>query len=383
LAEDLCYFSVSYELITHDSELQHDLYVNSSVLRTKEKFVRIFPKGEMLTQKFTKELKSKYHQLYVPESQRNEYMKSLVKSDNFTDEQKTTVIKESAISYLENIFDAGKDFETELLSETIDGCRETVESMIDVLDSHSIESLKEMIGNLSFHDFYTYDHSINVSMYCITFFKEIKPTATRLELMHAGLGGLLHDLGKIKIPTNILNKPDKLTPEEFDEIKNHPQYGLDLLLSEDCLVSEDIDLKTISRVIHEHHENWNGSGYPNNIKEKEIHFLARICAITDFFDAITTKRSYHDAIPLSQAIDLMEKTAGRKIDPKLFVSFKGHVNYAKVQGAKQYTIADDFDSCMPHIELPLEELEELYDPDDFGKIRILDEKNRPIKKENL
>jgi HD-GYP domain-containing protein (c-di-GMP phosphodiesterase class II) len=163
---------------------------------------------------------------------------------------KTNVIKDAAIEYLNNIFGKDKEFSTELLAKNIEGCRDVVESMVDALDQHNIDSLRNLIGNLSFHDFYTYDHSINVSMYCISIYRAINPKATRRELMHAGLGGLLHDLGKIKIPTHILNNPGGLSDEDYQIIKQHPDFGLDLLLNGHCEVSGDIDLKIIARFVN-------------------------------------------------------------------------------------------------------------------------------------
>lgn len=369
---DRSYFSVSYDLITKEDKIVYDLFVNSSAIETKQKFIKIFPEGQFLSELDLAELKHKYFQLYVPEDQRTQYMKSLVKNKSLGDVETTSFIKDSAIKYLHNIFDDSKEFSTELLSETIEECRGAVESMIDVLDDYNIDSLRGLIGNLSGHDFYTYDHSINVSMYCITILRALKPDATRLELIHVGLGGLLHDLGKVKIPTYILNAPSGLTDEEYAIIKKHPDYGIDLLKSGDCEVGDDLDLNIIARIVHEHHENWNGTGYPNKLKEKEIHLFARICTIADFFDAITTKRSYNDILPISQAIDVMQKFSGIKLDPKLFKVFAAHVSHSKIKSAKELKLMDSFDPTLPYEVLPLEEVKKLFEEEDFGKIRIAD-----------
>ena len=374
------FFSVSYDLIINGSEMPYDLYVNASSIEKRQKFIRIFPMGEVLTQEDLSRFKTKYMQLYVAEDQRSLYMKSLVKSDDVTDSEAMEFIKDSAIQYLHGVFDPKKEFSTELLYETIQGCKEAVENMIDVLDEYNIDGLRALIGDLSGHDFYTYDHSINVSMYSLTVLRSIKPDATRAELLHAGLGGLLHDLGKIKIPTEILNKPEGLTDEEYLVIKTHPDLGLNLIIENEDMDIEGLDLKTISRIIYEHHENWDGTGYPQGIKEKEIHLLARVCAIADFFDAITTKRSYSDVVSVTQGIEIMEKTAGKKLDPKVFKIFSDHVEYSKVSSAKQLKMSDDFDPSIPYATLPLEEIEEMFGSDDFGKIRMIDEAEEKKKK---
>ncbi len=373
------FFSVSYDLIVCDKNFLYDLFVNSSSNEKRQKFVRIFPQGQELTKEDIETFRKKYLQLYVPEDQRSLYMRSLVKSDDVSDEQAVSFIKDSAIKHLHNVFDPKKEFSTEVLYETIQGCKDAVENMIDVLDDYNIDGLRALIGNLSGHDFYTYDHSINVSMYCITIIRVIKPNATRAELVHGGLGGLLHDLGKIKIPTEILNKPDGLTDEQYEVIKTHPDLGINLLMDNEDLNFEDLDLKTIGRVIHEHHENVDGSGYPNKIEGKDIHLLAKICAIADFFDAITTKRSYSEVVPISQALGIMERTAGKKIDEKLYKAFAAHVSSAGIKSAKQLKIADSFDPSIPHATLPLEEVKEMFAGEDFGKIRLIDENSKKKK----
>lgn len=366
------YFSVRYDLIQTDQPLLFDLYVNSSVVKGKEKFVRIFAADGTLSKDEVLEFHRKYFQLYVPEEQRKIYLKSLVKS-NVDDVQKTNVIKDAALQYLHNIFDKDKEFSTELLAKNIEACREVVESMVDVLDHHNIDSLRNLIANLSFHDFYTYDHSINVSMYCISIYRALNPEASRRELMHAGLGGLLHDLGKIKIPTHILNNPGGLSDEDYQTIKLHPDFGLELLLSGHCEVSSDIDLKIIARVVHEHHENFNGTGYPKKLKGKEeIHLLARVCTIADFFDAITTKRSYNEVLPIQDAMNTMRKFRGVKLDPDIFDVFDRHVRYVRAESAKDLRLADSFDPTLPYATLPLEEVKSFGKEMDYGKIKVVD-----------
>ncbi len=375
------YFSVRYDLIVRDKVVPYNLYVNASSVENKQKFVRIYPADEELTTDDLETFKKKYLQLYVCEDERNKYMKSLVQADNVSDEETVTFIKDSAIQYLHNVFDPEKEFSTEILYDTIKGCKDAVENMIDVLDDYNIDGLRALIGNLSGHDFYTYDHSVNVSMYCIKILRVIRPEASRAELVHAGLGGLLHDLGKIKIPTEILNKPDGLSNEEYSTIKTHPDLGIGLLLENEELIKfDDLDLRIIGRVVHEHHENWDGKGYPRGLAGKEIHLLARICAIADFFDAITTKRSYAEVMPISQALDVMGKTVNKKIDERLFKLFAAHIGQMKVQDTKQLKIADDFDPCLPHSVLPIEEIEEMFAEEDFGKIRMIDDGPKKKKK---
>lgn len=376
----MSFFSVRYDLIQVEKPLLFDLYINSSVVKEKEKFVRIFPSGEILKKEDLENFHKKYLQLYVSETQRKVYLKSLT-SSSADDVIKANVIKDAALDYLHNIFDKSKEFSTELLSKSIEGCRDVVEGMVDVLDGHDIDSLRNLIGNLSFHDFYTFDHSINVSMYCITIYRTLHPKASRRELMHAGLGGLLHDLGKIKISTKILNNAGGLSEEEYQTIKQHPDFGLDLLLSGHCQVSEDIDLKIIARVVHEHHENFDGTGYPCRLRgREEIHLLARVCTIADFFDAITTKRSYNEVLPVADAMNTMKKFRGVKLDPDIFDIFDKHVHYVRAEAARDLRLSDSFDPTLPYAHLPLEEVSKFSKEMDFGKIKVVDGESKKKKK---
>jgi HD-GYP domain-containing protein (c-di-GMP phosphodiesterase class II) len=195
-----------------------------------------------------------------------------------------------------------------------------------------------------------------------------------------GLGGLLHDLGKIKIPTHILNNPGGLSNEDYQTIKRHPDYGLDLLLNGQCEVAGGVDLKIIARVVHEHHENFDGTGYPKKLKGKEeIHLYARVCTIADFFDAITTKRSYNDVLSIQDAMNTMRKFRGIKLDPELFDVFDRHVRYVRSDNAKDLRISDSFDPTLPYAKLPVEEVKRAEKEADFGKIKIFDPAKKKAK----
>jgi len=359
------FFSVGFDLILVEKSLPYDLYVNSSTNEAKEKFVRIFPMNGILNSEDITTFKKKYHQLYIPETQRDMYLRSLVDCSGVADTLKTEIIKDSAIHYLDTIFDPTKEFSNEVLTETISGCRDSVESMVDVIKDYDVKQVQSLIGDLSFHDFYTYDHSINVSMYCISMFKILRPNAAREEMVLAGLGGLLHDLGKIKIPTHIINNAGKLDDEQFTIIKKHPKFGFDLLEGSeiDC---PGVDFSIVKRIVHEHHENFDGTGYPAGLKGNDIHLLARVTAIADFFDAITTKRSYHDALTPEEALGVMSRSVGKKIDPKLFELFSNNISKV-VDRAHNKELPSDFDPCQPHDVLPFRQVAAKKQQTDFFK----------------
>ena len=363
---DNTFFTISFDFIALDQKIPYDLYVNSSSNEKKKKFVRIFPVNDLINAEELKEFKKKYHQLYVHESQRAKYLKSLVDCLGPTTVQKTEVIKESAIYYLDKLFDKNKDFNTEILSETLQGCKQTIESMVDIIKDYDILKIQNLIGSLSFHDFYTYDHSINVSMYCIALYTAYRPNAPKEEIVLAGLGGLLHDIGKIKIPTEIINNPQKLSPAELEIIKKHPDYGFQLLKENACHC-QGVDFLTIQRIVHEHHENFNGTGYPKKLDSYNIHLLARLTSIADFFDAITTKRAYHEVLNVEDAIAVMSKASGRKLDPDLFGVFTTSMRQLAFSGMITRELPDDFDPCRPQNVLPFLASKNKYKVEGFGK----------------
>lgn len=372
------FFSVSFDLIVIDRAVPYDLYVNSSSSENRERYVRIYPKNDSLSSDELKVFKKKYFQLYVHESQRADYLKSLINCSHATDVVKTDVIKNSAIHYLDKLFDEDKEFTTDILSETITECKTAVESMVDVIKDYDVTQVQNLIASLSFHDFYTYDHSINVSMYCISLFRAVKPNATKEEIVMAGLGGLLHDIGKVKITTNIINKPEKLSDEEFEVIKQHPEFGFQLLSENPCPDCQGVDFNIIKRIVYEHHENFNGTGYPRKISGPDIHLYARITAIADFFDAITTKRSYHEVLNVEDAIQVMSKASGKKIDPNLFEIFTKSIKQLILQGKTTQELPEDFDPCQPQNVLPFKRPDPTFKvsgfgdkekPKNFGKIK--------------
>lgn len=373
---DLSFFSVSPGLVVTDKPIPYDLFINSSSLASRERFVRIFRKSGVLTAQDVQLFIAKYRSIYVVETERGKFLQSLSKLEQVTPVEKTAIIKDTAIQHLQTLFD--HEVTTEVLGRVITDCRDVVEGMIDVVGDYRVDQLQDLIGNLSFHDFYTYDHSINVSMYCILIYRALKPDASREEIVQAGLGGLLHDLGKIKIPTEILNFSGKLSDEQFAEIKKHPGFGSELLEQVKGSLPANIASDLVGRVILEHHENFDGTGYPNRLAGEQIHLLSRVTAIADFFDAITTKRAYHDPLSLDEALSLMGNAGGKKIDPKLFRFFVEHTQQMNIQGHLKMELAADFDPCQPCRALPLISHIHVEGEDDLarGKVKFVEEPQR-------
>ena len=135
------------------------------------------------------------------------------------------------------------------------------------------------------------------------------------ELTWFRMGGFLHDVGKTAVPLEILNKPGKLTDEEWVEMKNHTVAGAEIV--------EKLNFPwEILPIVRNHHERWNGTGYPDGLAGEDIPFTARILCVADVFDALTTARSYRPALSHEEALQIMERDAGIGLDPDLFARFK-------------------------------------------------------------
>ncbi|MBM7854561.1 HD-GYP domain-containing protein (c-di-GMP phosphodiesterase class II) [Desulfohalotomaculum tongense] len=163
-------------------------------------------------------------------------------------------------------------------------------------DLLSQESLMLNLVDLRDQDNYTFAHSVNVCV--LSIMTGITMGFSREELAVLGIGALLHDLGKVMIPDEILNKPGRLTPEEFSIMKQHPIHGYNLIRSAEGL--DDIP----AIIALQHHESYDGSGYPYGIKGADFHLYSQITAIADKFDALTANRIYRRAYPPHEAYEM-------------------------------------------------------------------------------
>lgn len=131
----------------------------------------------------------------------------------------------------------------------------------------------------------------------------------------------LHDVGKIRIPDRILNKPGKLTEEEFEVMKTHAQYGADIIQQIIDTIPDSQYLYEAKRIAGSHHEKWNGTGYPRGLREEEIPLSARVMAVADVFDALISVRCYKKAFSYEEAMEIIKKDSGSHFDPKVADAF--------------------------------------------------------------
>lgn len=198
--------------------------------------------------------------------------------------------------------------QNKILEEAVrERTRELWQSRLDIIHRLSLAA--------EYRDDFTGVHLKQMSAYAVALAKAAGLDERELELL--GHASQMHDIGKIRIPDQILLKPGKLSPEEWEIIKTHPAIGGEILAGSDSPL-----LQMAERIALTHHEKWDGSGYPKGLKKEKIPLEGRICAIADVFDALTSDRPYKKAWPLERAMDEIERGAGSHFDPELVPLFK-------------------------------------------------------------
>lgn len=262
----------------------------------------------------------------------------LSKGQVITDHIKELLKSRKTVKIIRHIPDEALYIEEDLSDDRIVRLNEQVKTRIiedvtklfDDLESNSNASLAQDISDtivndvlrkdgvglnldaLKISDEYTFKHSVDVAAAGIILGKYLG--LGEESLRDIGTAGVLHDIGKIRIPNEILNKNGRLTDEEFTVIKNHPVYGYQLLVD-----NKEIS-EPIRRAVLYHHEHFDGSGYPSKLKGNQIPLYARILTVVDVFDALVTERPYHKAYSVGDTLELMY-TMTAQFDIGIFQAF--------------------------------------------------------------
>lgn len=196
------------------------------------------------------------------------------------------------------------------------------------------------ITDIRLYDDYTFAHSVNVA--ALSTLIGLLCHYSKADLITLSVGALLHDIGKLNVSLKILNKPTALTDDEFDYISHHPHWGAQRIKT---FNTTKLDLDVISKIAYQHHEHLDGAGYPLHLMGAEIHPFAKIVAIADVYDALTTQRAYKKAYAPHIAYKIMTKCSGKQFDPHLLDLFFDHVALYPVgtvlQTALGYCIVKD------------------------------------------
>ena len=180
------------------------------------------------------------------------------------------------------------------------------------LEQAYMESIQTVRYTVEAKDTYTRGHSDRVSEYSVLIGEKLGLGEDDIKRLR--IGGLFHDIGKIGVPDSILQKNGKLSDDEYSEIKNHPTIGVNIL-------SNETMFEDIIPIVKHHHERYDGRGYPGQLKGEDIPYLARIAAVADSFDAMTSRRVYRDSLPMDVVISEFEKNKGTQFDPQIADTF--------------------------------------------------------------
>lgn len=276
----------------------------------KDQFGRILlQKDVYLTERLIKLLKQYYFgNVYVVDI----YAEGIVSEEPISDE-----LKYKAINQIRSTFNAFEHYihgqQTKIiLDESIMHIEETVNEIASVIKTSDM--MLSIMSDIFVFDQYLYTHSLNVTLYSLVLAKKLN--YNEKDMTELGIGALLHDIGKLKIPKEILNKPGALTKFEYEVVKEHTTYGYQLL--KDVQNIPD----SIVSCAYEHHERLNGTGYPRGLKDQDIHEYAKILMIADVFDAVTTDRSYRDAYLPHVGFEILYAGSGTEFNKSYIEAFR-------------------------------------------------------------
>jgi putative nucleotidyltransferase with HDIG domain len=248
-------------------------------------------------------------EIILPRQEQNDINKREL--EYYKEIEQAKIIHRQTLQTAKDVLDSIKKGQTFSMQKVEKTAEDVVESILRNPDT--LVSLSQIKG----YDEYTYTHSVNVSVlvtslaYSMGYNKE--------QLLHIGIGGLLHDIGKMKIPESILNKPGRLNEWEFKIIKKHPEHGLEIL-------KDRKNISDISKaVVIQHHERYNGKGYPYGLRGENIYECGLIAAVADVYDALTSNRIYKAAIPPQKALAMIFKGADEEYSRRIVELFTRHL----------------------------------------------------------
>lgn len=261
-------------------------------------------------------LEKNINRLFIKKADQQKYYKylesnfqNIISDTRISSDEKTKIVYSTATNLVKELLEdprAGNVIRTKTFAY----------NMVDYILKDGIAA--RGLLKIAVHEYYTYTHSVNVAAVGTLFAKELGFGDEDLKPFCTGI--LLHDIGKTKISTDILNKKDKLTKEEFAIVKKHPEWGVEILKETGNGFTDEY------KITLQHHENYDGSGYPHGIQKDEIHRCGKIARIIDVYDALTTNRPYAKAIRPFAALVEMKERMSNCFDEELlkeFIRFSG------------------------------------------------------------
>jgi HD-GYP domain-containing protein (c-di-GMP phosphodiesterase class II) len=206
--------------------------------------------------------------------------------------EKSKVVYKQTCKMMERLFESPS-------AENIHASKKVISSVTDMILSED-ETTSNLL-RITSHDYYTYTHSVNVGVMALLLAKSLFRKSDDHDLHELGAGFFLHDLGKVNVDPAIINKPGRLTDREMGRMRTHPYQGYKILQGADALSEE------CKYIVLQHHELFDGTGYPKRLKGDDLHVYGKICCIADIFDALTSERSYKKGLNSYDALKLMKE----------------------------------------------------------------------------
>jgi len=269
----------------------------------------LLAKNVALTQNYIDRLmRSNIHCVYIEDE-----LSAGLEAETFVPDE----LKIRSVSTVRQVFKELSERKTATYSiKSVDQIKHVIDEMMAVIydNPHTLYCMTELMGS----DMYTYHHSAEVAVLSMLVARNMKLSDHFIQKI--GVGAILHDLGKMRIPGDVLNKQETLTPEENLLMKEHPQFGYDMLKDNDFI-------SPISRqIVLLHHEKLNGSGYPYKLSGDQIPIHVRIVTLCDIFNAISSNRSYKDRLSADEALEILRTEAVYELDRDIYYQLLKVVN---------------------------------------------------------
>jgi putative nucleotidyltransferase with HDIG domain len=258
-------------------------------------------------------VENKVEYVYIDADDRDKYQKYIEDNlDRIVADDKLEPVKKAEIVYSSASYLMERLFEDPTLGKNIRRGEKLVVNTVDFIlrDDRAFRSLLAVTS----YDYYTYTHSVNVCVYSIALAHRLG-VGGKSDIKMLGTGALLHDVGKSIIDKDIINKKGPLNDDEWQVIRKHPVYGVELLRKSGKVPEESYV------IVNQHHERCDRTGYPEGRPVDKIHPYARVSAIADVFDALTTKRAYKGAVGSFAALNIMKDEMPTAFDPDMFREF--------------------------------------------------------------
>jgi putative two-component system response regulator len=261
-----------------------------------------------------------FRELFLIEQQKNQELKNIIEIQQVqikTYARQLSGIYQQSKLKRKQIIDTNHQLET-YSSELRNTIANLKQAHHDLQDAYR-DTIYRLVLASEYKDNDTGNHITRIGRYCMLLAEKLGFPSQEIE--NIGLASPMHDVGKIGIPDSIILKNGMLTDEEFSIIKTHTTIGAVILDNSKAAVLQSARLIALS-----HHEHWDGNGYPNKLAGENIPFNARIVALTDTFDALTSKRPYKEPYPIEVACEIIKKQRGKQFDPQIVDAFLNNLD---------------------------------------------------------